>query len=255
MLKRLYPPRRPQSVGEVLDTAFNILAASLFKTLPYGVVLVLASQLVNIYNLATGYPLQSRLHDVPSILVFVAGYVLQVATVTAMILRQRAIARAEPYSMRAELRHGLRAVPQIAAVGFLSGLAFVLGLMLLVLPGFYVLVAFSLAAPLVLLDAKGPIEALKFSQHLIRGRWWRTAGIYTITIVIAIVFYFIAAIVVVVAVQLMHGADVAITTAAARVLIIALGAVSFPYITATALAVLGDLKVRDAAAADGRAEN
>jgi len=56
-------------------------------------------------------------------------------------------------------------------------------------------------------------------------------------------------------VQLMHGADVAITTAAARVLIIALGAVSFPYITATALAVLGDLKVRDAAAADGRAEN
>jgi hypothetical protein len=255
MLKRLYPPRRPQSVGEVLDTAFNILAASLFKTLPYGILLVLASQLVNIYNLATGYPLQYRLHDAQSVLVFLVGYLIQAPTGAAMILRQRAIALAEPYSMRAELRHGLLVVPQIAAVGLLFGLAFAVGLILLVLPGFYLLVALSLATPVLVLDGKGPIDALKLSLHLIRGNWWRTAGIYTITLVIAIVIYLIAAILLVVALQLIHGADVAITTAAARVLIIALGAVSFPYLTATALAVLGDLKVRDAAAADGRAEN
>jgi Flp pilus assembly protein protease CpaA len=68
-----------------------------------------------------------------------------------------------------------------------------------------------------------------------------------------IVFYFLAAILVVVAVQFIRGADVALMTAAARVLINLLAAVSFPYGVATSLAVFGDLHTRDAAAADVRA--
>src|SRR5258707_959267 len=50
----LYPPPRPQSVGEILDSAFRIFRATLLKCLPYATVAVIASQLPNIYYLATG---------------------------------------------------------------------------------------------------------------------------------------------------------------------------------------------------------
>jgi uncharacterized membrane protein len=255
MSKRLYPPVHPQSVGEVLDTAFHIFAASLLKTLPYGILLILAGQLANIYNLATGRPLRSHPPDAPSVLASVVSFIAVATIWAAMILRQRAIAQAEPSSMRGELARALRILPQILAQFILTFAALAVGFVLLVLPGVYLLVALSMALPALVLEHRGPIEAMKFSVHLMRGHWWRTFGIFTITLVIMIVFYFLAAVLVVVAVQFIRGADVALTTAAATVLIIALGAFSAPYGTATALAVFGDLQVRDAAAADGHAEN
>jgi hypothetical protein len=254
MSKRLYPPLRAQPVSEVLDTGYHIFAASLLRTLPYGILLILAGQLVNIYNLATGRPLRSH-PDALAALLSLASLIAVTALWGGLILRQRAIAHGERGSYRAELARVLYILPKLVILIILSTGAFFLGLVLLVVPGVYLFVALSLAAPLLVLEGKGPIDAMRFSRHLIRGHWWRTAGIYTITLIITIVFYFLAAILVVVAVQLIHGADVALTTAAARVVIIALGAFSFPYAAATQLAVLGDLQVRAAAAADGRAEN
>ena len=85
-----------------------------------------------------------------------------------------------------------------------------------------------------------------------RGHWWRTAGIYTITLIVMFVFYFIVAILVAVAVQLIHGADVVLVTAAARVLMIALGAFSTPYTTAMTLAGLVTCRCARTAAAGRR---
>jgi hypothetical protein len=254
MSKRLYPPLRPQSVSEVLDSAFHIFAATLFKTLPYGILLILSGQLVNIYNLATGRPLRSPWHDATSALLSFVSLIAVAPILGATLLRQRAIAQGQPSFMRAEFAQALRLLPQILAVLLLPALAVLLGLVLLVLPGVYLGVALSVAMPALLLEHKGPIAAMKFSLHLMRGNWWRTAGIYTITLILMIVFYFLAAILVVVAVQFIRGADVALMTAAARVLIIVLAAVSFPYGAATTLAVFGDLQSRDATAADGRAQ-
>jgi hypothetical protein len=253
MSKRLYPPLRPQSVSEVLDSAFHIFAATLFKTLPYGILLILSGQLVNIYNLATGRALQSAWHDATSALLSVVSLIAVAPILGAMILRQRAVAQGQPSFMGVEFTQALRRLPQILAVLLLAAVAILLGMVLLILPGLYLGVALSLALPALLLEQMGPIDALKFSLHLIRGHWWRTAVIYTITLVLMIVFYFLAAILVVVAVQFIRGADVALMSAAARVLIIVLAAVSFPYGLATSLAVFGDLRARAAAGADGRA--
>src|SRR5947208_2524324 len=54
MANILYPPPRPQSVGEILDSAFRIFRATLLQCLPYATVAVIASQLPNIYYLASG---------------------------------------------------------------------------------------------------------------------------------------------------------------------------------------------------------
>src|SRR6266700_2685475 len=54
MANTLYPPPRPQSVGEILDSAFRIFRATLVKCLPYAIAAVIAGLLPNIYDLATG---------------------------------------------------------------------------------------------------------------------------------------------------------------------------------------------------------
>src|ERR1700685_303012 len=124
MSLRLYPPLRPQSVSEVLDTAFHIFAASLLKNLPSGILLILAGQLVNIYSLATGRPLSALPHDASSGLVYAVSLVAVCTIWIAIILRQCAIAQGETHSMRAELTRALRIVPQIVVLAVLSIAAF-----------------------------------------------------------------------------------------------------------------------------------
>ena len=109
MLKRLYPPLRPQSVGEVLDTGFQIFAASLIKTLPYGVVMILAGQLGNIYNLASGRPLgRFTPRDLPSSVVYVVSLVALSALFMSMAFPALVFERQGPIDALAYSRRLVR---------------------------------------------------------------------------------------------------------------------------------------------------
>ena len=46
----IYPPSRPQSVGEVLDSAFRIYGTTLLKCLPYSFASVIVGQLLSLYD-------------------------------------------------------------------------------------------------------------------------------------------------------------------------------------------------------------
>src|SRR6185437_11895272 len=50
----LYPPSRPQSIGEVLESGFRLFRATLGHCLPYGALLVIAGELANFYDLFSG---------------------------------------------------------------------------------------------------------------------------------------------------------------------------------------------------------
>ena len=50
----LYPPSRPQAIGEVLDSAVRIFKATLLKVLPFSVLATVAGQLQNIYVILSG---------------------------------------------------------------------------------------------------------------------------------------------------------------------------------------------------------
>src|ERR1700687_5158900 len=134
MSKRLYSPLRPQSISEVLDTAFQIFAASLPKTLPYGIWIILAGQLGNIYNLAAGRPLGPLVpHDAPSGIVYGVSLIAVFTLWAAMILRQRAMVQGELNSMRVELSRALRTIPALLPLAILMTVAVAVGIVLLVL--------------------------------------------------------------------------------------------------------------------------
>src|SRR4029077_17419016 len=129
MANILYPPPRPQSVGEILDSAFRIFRATLLQCLPYATIAVIASQLPNIYYLATGRGAAARItaliHDPVWWTLYVLGYLIAVVLWSAARLRESAIATGRPVATGAELATGLRRLPGMVLLGILTALAVV----------------------------------------------------------------------------------------------------------------------------------
>jgi hypothetical protein len=260
-----YPPRRPLSVGEVLDLSFRIYRATLVKCLLWAACGVLAGQLANIYTLARGRPLARGSWDVllaqirdPAIgtLYFVGGVVTAVFY-AAVLLRQRTMIA--DHAVGGEVAAALRRVPALIGLGLLligACLAcFVPALVtggalraLLVLAALITLcygaVAVSCAQTVLLVDGAGPVSSVSRSVRLTSGSFWRLSAIYTVALVILFALYAVTAAIAGFLAGVLGRGDFALVTAFAGVVGIALGALATPFYGALALAVLADLKVR-----------
>lgn len=263
MTNNLYPPSRPQAVGEILDTAFRIFRATLLKCLPFATLSLLAGQLANIYNLLKGGPWQQRfaVHDTLWWLLEIIGYALALTFTSAIVRRQCAIASGQPASPQGELGAALRLVPGLFAVSFLLGLAilaclipalFFLGnplaaaaaVILLLLPASYVGLRLSCAITAYLLTDRGVTASIAHSWDLTAGNVWRLTLIWSVAVVLLIVFYVLAGVIAtVIAVPFALG-DIAMVTAITAAVVVILGSVGTPFYTALSLAVFGDLSVR-----------
>lgn len=59
----------------------------------------------------------------------------------------------------------------------ISGVLVFIALLALVIPGLYLVVAWALAVPVLLVENRKGMAALSRSRELIRGRWWPTLGL------------------------------------------------------------------------------
>ncbi len=142
MTNVLYPPPRPQSVGEILDSAFRIFRATLVKCLPYAVAALILGQLPEIYYVATGhsvlelhdavgselgafwyYLATGRTPELPATIrdpiwwvLFVLAYLIVIVLWGAILLRQYAITTGHPVALREELAMPLRLVPGVLLI-------------------------------------------------------------------------------------------------------------------------------------------
>jgi hypothetical protein len=238
----LYPPQRPQAIGEVLDSAFAIFKVTLLKCLPFGLLAMVTSQLKSIYDLATGRALGSR--DVGSWLFFALGVLASIVLWSAVILRQKAVLELRETSGAAELARAARALPSMAISLALGLLGCAVGLVLLVLPGLYLMLAFPFVWQVILFEQRRPVEAFAASRRLIYGNAWRVLTIFCVGLSMLLVFDIIVYMLVAVLLQFAGAGDVTLVTSAAPVVVIALGAITSPFLCALGLAAYGDLQVR-----------
>ena len=279
MANILYPPPRPQSVGEILDLALRIFGATLVKCLPYSFAGVVLSHLTTMYDVSTGRPLvqtalQAQPHNGVWWCLFLVAMVGTVALTNAVLLRQYALATGHTVSAAGELATGLRRVPGVLAIGLLMGLAILvsfiplavlawrlLGInpagatagflwtlagvyLLLLICASWVVVRWICAGAVYLLTDRGPVESMSYSWRLTSGSFWRLSSIYGVGITLIVVLYAIASVLGgVVAMVLAHG-DVAVITASWAVVVTLLGAFVTPLYSALILAVFGDVSVR-----------
>jgi hypothetical protein len=256
----LYPPARPQSIGEVLDSAFRIFKVTLVPCLPYGVLATVAGQLQNIYLIVTGRTLHSFTNTDPAWwLLYVSGALLGGTLLNAIFVRQAAIASGLRTTSSAALKEALRKAPATIAAGLLIlaivGACFVplllvpraywpTGRLVLGLLAAFLGVFFLCSWPALLVGHKGVIRSLRYSAKLVRGNWWRTVLIYAVAVIMIIVVSVTAALIFSVLAAFGATRDLAVATAVSAVTVVASGAVYMPFITAMTLSLYGDLQAR-----------
>lgn len=284
MANILYPPSRPQSVGEILDCAFRIFGATLVKCLPYGIAGVILGQLPNLYDLAKNGRLRvdpaSRLalvQDRIFWLSYLVGLFLALLFANAVMLRQYALVRGHETAAGEELRRGAARVPGVVLIVIVMMLAMlatmipvviavalplgaarafaagagqgaawsaVIFVLVALLAVSWIVIRWICSTVIYVLTDRGPLASMGYSWRLTAGSFWRLFVIYSVALVILIVFYFIATLLgTAVAAVLAHG-DVVVMAAVMSVVVVVLGAIAAPFYSALMLSVYGDLSVR-----------
>ncbi len=191
------PVLRPLSFGEVLDTSFNLFKRN-FKTvtvisavvmIPLAVLGALATAGLAPTDLEALNDPSASIEDVLAVMLPLygalgAGLVLQLF---GQVLVQAATTRvyAETYHGRQMaigegLRAGLRRLPAMLGLTLVSTIGTLVGFVLCIAPGIWLYVAWALGPAALITEEKGAIGALKRSMGLVKGAWWRTAGLLVV---------------------------------------------------------------------------
>jgi hypothetical protein len=103
----------------------------------------------------------------------VIGYVLVVGAIF------RAVSEAylgHTPDARASISAAFRRMPSLLWLSFLLVLGVAIGFVLLVIPGIYLLVAWAVAVPVLMVEGTKGAKAIGRSYDLVRHNWWRTFG-------------------------------------------------------------------------------
>ena len=78
-------------------------------------------------------------------------------------------------------------LPALIVAGLLAGLGIACGLILLIVPGLFLLTIWSLIVPTIVLEGKSAGESFGRSRELVKGNGWQVFGVIVITFAVGIV--------------------------------------------------------------------
>ncbi|MBA2273801.1 MAG: hypothetical protein H0W21_07875 [Actinobacteria bacterium] len=185
---------RPLGVAEIVDVALKVYlkhALGLFKLVAIVVVPVQLLQLL--FTLSIGPATSTETPDAPTLAGFAFGGLLVglltfVATTLATGACFKAVTDAylgDRPDTSESLRFARGRLGSLMLVSFLGALLTFLGVLLFVLPGIYLWIAFSVAAPVLLFEGVKGSGALGRSRRLVQGRWWPVFGTLLLGFILA----------------------------------------------------------------------
>lgn len=245
-------PASPQPIGGVLDDAIKLYRASFRGCWPIAAGAALITGLISmwltfsLFNSALG-SINARAFSGFSQPKFMLGnivnYLVQIAGYGALIVYQNAVGdgEAEP-SLSDVLAVTWSRFWSGVLAAFVAGLVIGVGMVLLLVPGIYLLGALCLAPVCVFAGATGPMQALHESRELVRGHWWRTTTIATVALIIMMVLSAIVSLFAGAIFAFRHD-PVALQLSIRAVSIIAV-VFTLPMMPAALLAIYHDLKLR-----------
>ena len=246
-------PERPQSIGGVLDTTFQLYKASVLRVWPLVLLAAVGSSLPYIYVLIQGPeadPLDpfGMLTSPGYWAVNLATIILSLWAAAALYIQQQGVAVGQDPGAGAALTRSLPRVLPLFLMSLLLFLAVAVGMVLLIIPGLILVVSLILGANLVVLEGKGPIESLKGSHTLVWGNWWRATAILTVGFIVVMVAYVVAVALIGILIPIFGVDDVDAAFVAASLGGLLVGVlmtfVVTPFYVALVLALYWDLKLR-----------
>jgi hypothetical protein len=246
-------PERPQSIGGVLDSAFQLYKASVFKVWPTCLLFAIVTSLPTAYMLMSGtasadpFAALQVMSDPLYWAVYCVTMLLTMWLWAALYQQQGGIGAGQDPGAAESLKAGIgRALP-LLLMTILFMIALFIGLVLLVIPGLILMVSLMLGANLLVFEGKGPVAALQGSHQLVWGNWWRTAVILTVGFIIVMVIYMLVGLIVGIVIPILgvDSADFLVNLQLTSLLVTALMTfLVMPFYVALLIAVYWDLKLR-----------
>lgn len=247
-------PAQPQSIGGVLDTTFQLYKASIAKVWLICLLAAVGSSLPSVYMVVKGF---GNPDDPTAILgvmsspgywlTYVLGISISLWTMGALYLKLHSIGVDAEIGIGEALQSALGRVLILLIMTILFGIALVVGLVLLIVPGIILMVSLMLCFNLALFEGRGPIASLTGSHNLVWGNWWRAFAIVSVGFIVVFVIYFAVALVVGVVMPLI-GLGMSDPLAGALVTALVIGAVVSivvtPFYIALSISLYWDLKLR-----------
>ncbi len=262
------PVLRPLAFGEVLDTSFNLFKRNFKTVIAISAVVMIPLSILGAFavsgllpsDLAVLNDPQADIEDLlPVLLGFYgalgAGSLLQLF---GQILVQAATTRvyAETYqgnkmSIGDGLRTGLRRLPAMLALTIIQTIGFLLGFVLCIVPGVFLYGIWAVSPAALINESVGPFKALRRSQQLVKGYWWRTFGIVVVaTLLVSVLASLLTAPLQVASILpgILSGDETAVFSGQfLSINVFASGlasALTLPFVAAVVVAVYYDLRVR-----------
>ena len=205
------PELRPLAVGEIVDAAIKLVRGNARVLFTISAIVLVPLGLVQGLVTALGIPdalgtidtiptdgslTDEQLNDLFATFAQLLLLALATAIITGLgsVLVQGASAKAvtdvyqgvEP-SWQASLRYGFRRFFPILWATVLIGVASAAGLILCLAPGIWLFTSWSVAVPALVVENKGPVQAMGRSFELVRRRFWPVLG----AVALSYLLYFI----------------------------------------------------------------
>jgi hypothetical protein len=171
---------RKLDVGGTLSQAFSIYGSQAGVLIPLALLLFL---IVAVFNgIAAGSPILLLVGIAISV---IAATLYQGMVVTLVSDVQDGT---RDYSVSDLVDSAKHVILPLIGAGILAGLGISLGLLLLVVPGLFLLTIWAVIAPVIVLERTGVMAAFGRSRELVRGDGWRVFGVIVLVfIIVAIV--------------------------------------------------------------------
>jgi hypothetical protein len=93
--------------------------------------------------------------------------------------------RGRPVQMGLSIAIALGRILPLLVLAILAALGEIAGFVLLIFPGMFLMVAWSVAIPVCILEQRGPSASLARSYELTEGNRWKLFGVYALLIIVA----------------------------------------------------------------------
>ncbi|MEQ1802334.1 MAG: hypothetical protein ABL989_10455 [Gammaproteobacteria bacterium] len=178
-------PAAPQSIGGILDDGFRLFRATWRQLLPVAIAASLISSVPQLMIGGLGSVKPGEPPPMPALgagfaVTFIVAILLTTVAYAVMVAAVDRAAHGGPASLRDALGIGIRRAPAVLRTAFLGVLGIVVGLILLVIPGIYLMVALYPAFLLPIAEHLGARQSFRRAFQLVKGSWWRTAGVLSV---------------------------------------------------------------------------
>lgn len=167
--------------GRVFERIFSFYGSQFTLLIPAALVLFIPIALINGLLLSTGGVLVALLSAALS-LIATFWYQGMVVEATRDILDGR-----RDHTIGSLFSSASPFIAPLIGVGILAGIAIGIGLVLLIIPGLYLLTIWAVIVPVIVIERVGVFDSFTRSRALVRGSGWQVFGVIVVIFLVSFI--------------------------------------------------------------------